>query len=247
MLASTPFAGDESGKNGYNAVNFSASVRNRERRHLLMSDPSQELVSRLRNGDEQALAELFSIHRERLWQIVNFRLDRRLAGRLDVDDVLQEVYLDAAKRVRHFINDHDVTFFVWLRTIVGQTMVDLHRRHLGAEKRNAGREISIHGVKYPQATSVSFAVHLLANLTSPSQAAMRDELSEQIETAIEAMDSIDREVLALRHFEELTNSEVAEVLELTQAAASVRYMRALARLKDILTKIPDFFEEGAEK
>ena len=204
---------------------------------------SDELTDRLKDGDEQALAELFSLHRERLWQIVHFRLDRRLSGRLEVDDVLQEVYLDAAKRVQHFIDSQNVAFFVWLRTIAGQTMIDLHRRHLGAEMRNAAREVSIHGVQYPQATSVSFAVHLLANMTSPSQAAIRVELTDRIEKTIDEMNPIDREVLAMRHFEELTNGEVAEILSLTPAAASVRYMRAIARLKDILAQLPGIFDD----
>jgi RNA polymerase sigma-70 factor (ECF subfamily) len=201
---------------------------------------SDELQARLRNGDTTALGELFSLNRERLWRMVSFRLDQRLRGRVDADDVLQEAYLDAAQRIDHYLNNTSMSFFVWLRQIVLQTMIDLHRQHLGAQMRNAAREVSLHGAGYPQATSISLAAHLLGNLTSPSQAAMREEVSIQLEKALDSMSEIDRE--ALRHFEELTNSEVAEVLDIQQKAASIRYVRALARLKDILQQIPGFFD-----
>ena len=206
-------------------------------------ESSDELLDRLREGDETALADLFSQHRERLWRMVNFRLDRRLYGRVDADDVLQEAYLNAAQRISHYLNNTSMSFFVWLRQIVLQTMIDLHRQHLGAQMRDAAREVSLHRGGYPQATSVSLAAHLLGSLTSPSQAAMREEVSQQLENALESMSTIDREVLALRHFEQLTNGEVAEVLDIQQKAASIRYVRAIARLKDILVQIPGFFDD----
>ncbi len=206
-------------------------------------ESSDELLDRLREGDETALADLFSQHRERLWRMVNFRLDRRLYGRVDADDVLQEAYLNAAQRISHYLNNTSMSFFVWLRQIVLQTMIDLHRQHLGAQMRDAAREVSLHRGGYPQATSVSLAAHLLGSLTSPSAAAMREEVSQQLENALESMSTIDREVLALRHFEQLTNGEVAEVLDIQQKAASIRYVRAIARLKDILVQIPGFFDD----
>jgi RNA polymerase sigma-70 factor (ECF subfamily) len=206
-------------------------------------ESSDELLARLREGDETALAELFSQHHGRLWRMVNFRLDQRLCGRVDADDVLQEAYLNAAQRIDHYLNNKNMSFFVWLRQIVLQTMIDLHRQHLGAQMRDAAREVSLHRGGYPQATSISLAAHLLGSLTSPSQAAMRHEVSRQLEEALESMSAIDREVLALRHFEELTNSEVAEVLDIQQKAASIRYVRAIARLKEILVQIPGFFED----
>jgi RNA polymerase sigma-70 factor (ECF subfamily) len=203
---------------------------------------SDALLAKLRNGDMTALGELFSLNRERLWRMVNFRLDQRLRGRVDADDVLQEAYLDAAQRIEHYQNNASMSFFVWLRQIVLQTMIDLHRQHLGAQMRNAAREVSLHGAAYPQATSISLAAHLLGSLTSPSGAAMREEVSIQLEKALDSMSEIDREILALRHFEELTNSEVAEVLNIQQKAASIRYVRAIARLKDILEQVPGFFD-----
>lgn len=199
---------------------------------------------RLKEGDEQALARAFSHHRERLWQMVRFRLDPRLAGRVDADDVLQEAYLDAAKRLQHFEDHGASSVFLWLRMIVGQTLVDIHRRHFGTKMRTVRREVPIHNFYGGQATSVSIASQLLGRITSPSHAAMRAELSDQLEAALAEMDPIDQEVLALRHFEELTNSEVAEVLGIQQKAASIRYVRALKRLKDVLARVPDVISDG---
>lgn len=206
-------------------------------------DHVQQLVQRLRDGDEHALADIFSIYRDKLWRMVNFRLDRRLLGRVDADDVLQEAYLAAAQRLSHFLKETDMSVLIWLRLIVGQTLTDVHRRHLGAQMRDARQEVSFH-VAAGHATSISLAAHLLGHVTSPSQAAMRAEKARRLEEALDSMDSIDREVLALRHFEELTNNEVAEVLGLQKSAASNRYIRALTRLKGILAGTPGF--PGAE-
>lgn len=209
------------------------------------ADPNAELLRRVREGDQQALAELFSLHRQRLWQIIYFRLDARLRGRVDADDIVQEAYLAAAQRIEHYLDNSTHTFFIWLRLIANQTLIDIHRRHLGAQMRDASRDMSIHA-HYAQATSMSIASQLLGNFTSPSQIAMRGEISVQLDEAIESMEPIDREVLALRHFEELTNSEVAEVLGIQQKAASIRYRRALKRLKEVLGKLPQFGVESSE-
>lgn len=203
-----------------------------------------ELVNRVIRGDTEALTELFAVYRPRLWRMVNFRLDPRLSGRLDADDILQEAWMRTIDRIDSFISDASRSSFIWFRMIVTQTMVDLHRRHLGAQKRSAAKEMSIHGGWSSDSTSVSLARHLLGHLTSPSNAALRAELSQQLETALTTMSDIDREVLALRHFEELTNSETALVLEMTEQAASARYVRALGRLRHVLTAVPGFLGES---
>ncbi len=208
------------------------------------SGDHHELNRRLEKGDEKALAALFALHRERLWRTVNFRLDRRLRGRVDPDDVLQEGYLAAARRIEHFKDLDTRSPFLWLRMIVSQTMIDVYRIHLGAQMRDADREIAIHGGSCSQTTCTSLAIQLVGNLTSPSQAAVRGEMTEQIEQAIAEMDTVDQEVLALRHFEELTNSEVAAVLGIQQKAASIRYIRAIKRLKEIMSHLPGFLSEN---
>ena len=204
------------------------------------SEREQLLHQRLVEGDESVLGELFDIHRERLWRMVQFRMDRRLSARVDADDILQEAFVNAASRVHHYLEDPERSLFIWFRLIVGQTLVDVYRRHIGAEMRDAGREVSLQGMRYPQATSISLAAELLGSVTSPSQAAHRAEVSAQLERALKEMSELDQEVIALRHFEDLTNGEVAEALGIQPTAASNRYVRALTRLKDVLSQFPEF-------
>ena len=199
----------------------------------------EKLEHRLRSGDTEALAELFARERERLWRIIHFRLAEPLRGRLGPEDVLQEAFVAASQRLSHYANSPATSPFIWMRMIVNQTLIDLHRQHLGAQMRDAAREVSIDNVSYGQATSASVAIQLVGAFTSPSGAAARADLLGLVQTAIEQMDPIDREVLALRHFEELSNSEVAEALGIEQKAASIRYIRALRRLKEILAQVPD--------
>jgi RNA polymerase sigma-70 factor (ECF subfamily) len=205
-------------------------------------DQPDGLAHRLKDGDREGLATLFSLHRERLWRMVNFRMDRRLLGRVDADDVLQEAYLAAADRLQHYRDESSSSPFVWLRMIVLQTLTNVHRHHLGAQMRDADREVDLRGCRYPTSTTASLAALLADNLTSPSQAVAREEMLDQLEQVIAAMDLLDREVLALRHFEELGNSEVAEVLGIQQKAASIRYIRALKRLRAILSQTPGLLE-----
>ena len=203
----------------------------------------EELERRLRDGDQQALAEVFTHDRERLWRLIQFRLPEPLRGRLGPDDVLQEAFLAASQRLRHYAESPATSPFIWLRMIVNQTLIDLQRQHLGAQRRDAAREVSIDGTPFAQATSASVAIQLVGAFTSPSGAAARADVLSLVQTAIEQMDPIDREVLALRHFEELTNSEVAEALGIEQKAASIRYVRALRRLKGILAQVPDLSKD----
>lgn len=210
---------------------------------MSQTEHERELIDRVVNGDENALAELFSSHRDRLWRMVNFRMDPRLHGRVDADDVLQEAWLSVVQRIDHFLSDASRSIFVWFRLITGQTMIDIHRRHLGTQKRNAAMEFSINKGWSSESTSFSLSFHLLGHLTSPTQAALREELSEQLKAALASMNEIDREVLALRHFEQLSNRETAQILGISDQAASDRYMRALGRLKGVLSALPGFLDQ----
>ena len=196
------------------------------------------LLTRLRGGDQSALAELFAQHRDKLRRMVELRLDHRLGGRVSPSDVLQEAYIDALKRVEHYFEKPDQPFFGWLRLVVGQRLADTHREHL-AQKRNAAKEVPIHRGA-PGASSACLAAFLVGNLSSPSGAAQKHETFALLEEALNTMDPLDREVLALRHFEELSNAETADLLGIQSAAASKRYVRALAKLKQILEGIPAF-------
>jgi RNA polymerase sigma-70 factor (ECF subfamily) len=201
-----------------------------------------DLLGRARAGDTRALATLFDRHRGRLRHMVRLRLDRRLAGRLDPSDVLQEAFVEATKRLAQPPRERPMPPFLWLRLVTGQALTDLHRRHLGAQMRDAGLEVSLHRGSFPRASSLSLAELLLGRLTSPTRAAQRAELQLRLQEALNGLDPIDREVLVLRHFEELSNAETARVLGLEPTAASNRYIRALKRLKQILAGLPGFFE-----
>ena len=210
-----------------------------------MADESGELQDQLRRlaaGDQQALAELFARYRDRLRRMVKLRLDRRLQGRIDASDVLQEAYVDVAQRAAEYAASPTMPVFLWLRFLTGQRLLMVHRRHLGAKMRDAGQEVSLYRGALPQASSVSLAAQLLGRMTSPSLAAVRAEMQLKLQEALNGMDPIDREVLTLRHFEELSNAETAAVLGLQKAAASNRYIRALKRLKDVLSSMPGFFD-----
>jgi RNA polymerase sigma-70 factor, ECF subfamily len=202
------------------------------------------LLARIQEGDDEAFVELFARYRGRLKRLLEFRMDHRLRGREDASDVLQEVYIDAHQRLHHYLKKPELSFYVWLRQLTTQRLIDIHRRHLKAERRDIKQEISIDRLR-SAATSASMASLLVAQLVSPSQLVIRAEMISQVELALDGMDPIDREVLALRHFEELRNGEVAEVLGLKEAAASNRYVRALTRLRDALEQVPGFFD-GAD-
>lgn len=214
----------------------------------MISDSSDidDLLRRAGVGDADALAELFAHYRERLRQMVRLRLDRRLLGRLDPSDVLQEAYLELAKRFPEYAAKPELAFFLWLRWLTGQKLIDLHRHHLGTKMRDAGQEVSLYRGALPQASSESLAAQLLGKLTSPSQAAARVETQIRVQEAINSMDAMDREVLVLRHFEMLSNQETAKVLGISKKAASNRYIRALERLKEILSLIRGFGNSGKE-
>jgi RNA polymerase sigma-70 factor (ECF subfamily) len=203
---------------------------------------ANELINRVMQGDHAALADLFSLYRPRLWRLVAFRLHPQLQGRIDADDVLQDAWLRAIDRIESFLRDAATSPFLWFRTIVSQTLVDLHRFHMGAQKRSAAREFSINRGWSNESTSSSMSFHLQQPTKSPSSTLGRAEQARQLESALQGMNENDREVLALRHFEELSNSETARVLNMTEQAASARYIRALARLKQVLEVFPGGFE-----
>jgi RNA polymerase sigma-70 factor (ECF subfamily) len=199
---------------------------------------TDELLRRAADGDEAALADLFDRHRLRLRQMVRLRLDRRLQGRVDPSDVLQDAYIDLAQKLPDYARKPAMPFFLWLRLVTGERLLRVHRQHLGAAMRDAGREVSLRQGGLPQASSVSLAAQLLGRFTSASRAAVRAEMQLVLQEALNQMEPIDREVIALRHFEELGNDEVAAVLGLTRAAASKRYVRAMLRLKAALSDHP---------
>jgi RNA polymerase sigma-70 factor (ECF subfamily) len=211
-------------------------------------DPDKDAVEQLQahRADPRVLGDVWDRYRERLHRLIRLRLDRRLQGRVDPSDVLQEAFLDFQARARDYIQQPDMSFFLWLRFLTGQRLQLIHRHHLGTQMRDAGREVSLQRGAMPQATSVSLAAQLLGRFTSVTQAVQRAEMQLILQEAINAMDPLDREILALRHFEELSNEETAHVLGIKPSAASSRHVRALKRLRESLRATPGFFDQERE-
>jgi RNA polymerase sigma-70 factor (ECF subfamily) len=208
---------------------------------MLMTDNSAEtirLLDRARAGDRGALNELLSRHRPRLRRMVDLRLDRRLQARIDASDVIQDAYVEVARRLDDYLDAPTYPLFLWLRLIVGERLLKLHRHHLGTQMRDAGMEVSIYRSALPEASSAALAALLLGKHTSPTQAAVRAERMIRLQEALNTLDAMDREVLSLRHFEELSLAETALSLGIEESAAAKRYIRALKRLKATLASMP---------
>lgn len=185
-------------------------------------------------GDETALGDLLMHVHDRLARVVRFRLDPRLRGRVDASDIVQETLVEAVSRFPGYRASPAMPFFLWIRFLAVQKLCMFHRRHLGAQSRDAAREVSLYGRGGTEVTSTLLAARLAGKLTSPSLAAVRAETRLRLEGALQAMEPIDREIIAMRHFEWLNNQETAQLLGISESAASNRYVRAIKRLKATL-------------
>jgi RNA polymerase sigma-70 factor (ECF subfamily) len=206
------------------------------------SADTASLLERARTGDQAALNEIFAQHRARLRRMVELRLDRRLQARIDASDVIQEAYVDVVNRLDEYLREPTYPLFLWLRLIVGERLLKLHRHHLGTQMRDAGLEVSIYRGALPAASSAALAAQLMGKHTSPTQAVVRAERMLRIQEALNTLEPIDREVLSLRHFEQMTLTETALSLQIEESAAAKRYIRALKRLKSILANMPGGLE-----
>jgi RNA polymerase sigma-70 factor (ECF subfamily) len=204
------------------------------------SSSTNRLLQRLAPGtDLQALNQLFGRYRERLRKMVRLRLDWRLRGRISSASVLDQVIDDASSQLAGYAADPDRPVFVWLRELTGRRIEQIHRQHLG-ERHEAGAEIRLYGGSLPAVTAGSMAAQLLGDRAA-NQSAVRAQLLLQLQSALNALDPLDREILALRNFEEMSSDEAAATLGINKAAASVRYLHAVKRLNEILASIPGFF------
>jgi RNA polymerase sigma-70 factor (ECF subfamily) len=206
------------------------------------ADNTDRLLQKALAGDAAALNDMFARHRARLRRMVQMRLDWRLQGRVDASDVIQDACVEAARRLPEYLRDPAMPLFLWLRFLVGERLVLLHRHHLSVKGRDARREVSLYQGALPEASTAALAAQLLGQRTSPSEAAMRAERLLRIQEAINQLEPLDREVLSLRHFEQLSRAETAQVLGIEEAAAGKRYIRALKRLKDVLAGFPGGLE-----
>ena len=193
------------------------------------------LVREASAGGPAQLGEYLQRHRERLKRMVELRINARVRARVDASDVIQEANIEAFERVEEYLEDPSVPFYVWLRFITLQKVAQLHRRHLGTKLRDAGREISLQQSPAPAANSAVLAAQLVGQMTTASEAFARGEMKERLEVALNSMSDTDREILALRHFEQLSQKETAAVLEIGEKAAGARHIRALAKLRKLIS------------
>lgn len=170
--------------------------------------------------------------------MVAFRMDPRLRGRVDALDVVQDAFVQAAAHRSDYFRAPGTPLFLWLRTITANKLVETHRHHLGTRMRDAKREQPLDAPNWRDDTSARLCAQLTAGMTRPSVAAVRGEVTTRLAEALECMDPIDREILALRHFEQLSNAEAAQVLDIQEGAAAKRHLRALRRVKDVLSDMP---------
>jgi RNA polymerase sigma-70 factor (ECF subfamily) len=198
------------------------------------NDPdTQQLVDRARTGDQEARQELLVRHRKRLREMVALRMDRRLIARVDPSDVVQEALTEAVQQFSDYLRNRPLPFYPWLRQLAWERLIQLHRRHLYAQKRSVCREDREY-LAVPDESAVHLAQRLLAPGSSPSERLLREELRDRVQTALAQLSPRDREILVLRHLEELTTNETAAVLGITAGAVKMQHLRAVQRLRGLL-------------
>lgn len=198
-------------------------------------DNTEVLLQSVRQGDEDAVNKLLDRHRNGIRRLVEMRLDRKVQRRVDVSDVVQDVMVEASGRLEKYLDDPVMAFHLWLRQIAWDHIIDTYRRHRVSAKRNMDREQSLNtgGDKIDE-SSVDLAIQLCDPAMTPAAVATQREIASKVEAAIEKLDDPDREVILMRHYEHLSNLEIAEVLGLNAPAASMRYLRAVRRLRAVL-------------
>src|SRR5262245_49072515 len=197
---------------------------------------TQELLAQARDGNDQALEQLLARHREPVRRMIDLRLDPAIVQRVDASDVVQEVLLEASRRFQDYLKAPSMPFHLWLRHIAKDHVIDAHRKHHQAKKRGVNREQPMHRPAWAEQSSLELANQLVDPELTPASAAVRQELERRLHVALGQLEEDDQEIILMRHFEQLSNQEVAAALDLTEAAASMRYLRAVRRLRDLLAQ-----------
>jgi RNA polymerase sigma-70 factor (ECF subfamily) len=201
------------------------------------SQQTQELLRHAGAGDGEAVNRLLERHREALRRMVQLRLDRALGARVDASDIVQDVLWEASRRLRDYLRDAKVPFHLWLRELAKDHLIDAHRRHRKAQRRSVDRERSL-APEFAERSSLDLAAQLRDHELTPAAATIRKELELRFLSALDQLDDGDAEIVLMRHHEQLTNSETAQALGLSPAAAGMRHLRALRRLRAILGERP---------
>ena len=200
------------------------------------ADKTQELLANAKEGSEEAIGKLLDRHRDALRRMVQMRLDRKIQRRVDVSDIVQDVLFEANRRLSKYLQEPKMPFHLWLRHMARDRIIDAHRRHRVSAKRSVDREKPLMSPANVDRSTMEIAAQLCDPAITPAAAATMHELARRFEAAIDELEERDREVLLMRHFEHLTNQEVAQALSLTEPAASMRYLRALRRLRALIAE-----------
>jgi RNA polymerase sigma-70 factor (ECF subfamily) len=198
------------------------------------AEKTQDLLAGAKGGDPDAVNRLMERHRDALRRMIQLRLDQRIQRRIDVSDVVQDVLVEANRRLADFLSQNAMPFHLWLRQIAQDRIIDAHRRHRASAKRSVDRERPLAVPAAGDHSTLELAAQLLDRQLTPAAAATQQELARAVEAAIARLPDQDCEILIMRHYEQLTNQEIAQALGLTEPAASMRYLRAIRRLKELL-------------
>ena len=197
------------------------------------SPDTQVLLDQVRQGESQAVDQLLARHREPMRRMIDLRMDPAIAPRVDASDIVQDVLLEASRRLQEYLRAPSMPFHLWLRHIALDHLIDAHRRHRKAQRRSVDREQPMKSALGDR-SSVELIGNLIDRELTPASAAMRQEMEKRFQEVLGEMEEEDREVILMRHFEQLSNQEVAQALSLTEAAASMRYLRAIRRMRALL-------------
>ncbi|MEO1615187.1 MAG: sigma-70 family RNA polymerase sigma factor [Planctomycetota bacterium] len=209
-------------------------------------EQTEDLLSAAKGGDDDAINRLLEKHRAPIRRLVELRLDRKVQRRVDVSDVVQDVMIEASGRLDKYLSDPSMAFHLWLRQIAWDRIIDTYRRHRVSAKRNMDREQPMAAPAGPDQSTLELAIQLCDPALTPAAAATQREIAEKVEQAIEQMNDQDREIILMRHYEHLSNLEIAEVLGLNPPAASMRYLRAVRRLREMLEAEDEDSSSGSE-
>lgn len=206
-------------------------------------DVTAELLLNVRDGEPVAVDQLLDRHRDSLRRMIQLRLDQRIMQRVDVSDVIQDVLIEANRRLTDYLANPVIPFHLWIRQIAKDRIIDAHRRHRVSAKRSIDREQPQPGKGPPDQSTMELANQFRDAALTPAAAATQRELAQQIEAAVHQLKDQDREIILMRHYEQLNNQDIATALGLTEPAASMRYLRALKRLREIIESQPEVNEE----
>ena len=208
------------------------------------TDETQQLLDDAKQGDAAAINRLMERHRNSLRRLVQMRLDQKVQRRVDVSDVVQEVLIEANRRLREYLQNPVMSFHLWLRQIAKDRIIDAHRRHRVSAKRSVDREQALAAPAGGDRSTIELVAQLCDPELTPAAAATQQEMARRVERAIAQLGDQDSEIIVMRHYEQLSNQEIAEALQLSEPAASMRYLRAVRRLRALLGESPSQQQES---